>query len=467
LLAWWALHVLRVFVAERLPVQRLETVGIDGWVLGFTAMAALLSGLFFGLVPALTASGASLHESLKEGGRAGTGGRGARARSAFVIVEVAVALVLLVGAGLLVRSFSRLLAVDPGFDPNRTVTMRMGLPGSRYPEPPQRIQFFRGLFERLDALPGVDSAGGISFLPLTGLGAATGFEIAGRPKPERGHVPVCDVRVIAHDYFKAMGMPLVSGRLFTATDPADARNRVLINASMARQYWPGEDPIGKRITVSWNDAREDEIIGVVGDARHASLETEPRATIYWPYARFPYPGMTLSVKASAAIEPLVGAMVSIIREQDAELAVSEIRTMEEVVALSVAQRRLTMWLLAAFAGAALLLAAVGIYGVIAYSVTQRTQEIGIRMALGAQRRDVLRMVVGHAMTLTGTGIVIGAVAALALSRLMSGLLFATEPADPATFGAVAAVLAGVAAFASYLPGRRATRVDPVVALRAE
>jgi putative ABC transport system permease protein len=467
LLAWWALHVLRVFVAERVPIQRLEIVGIDGWVLGFTAAAALLSGLFFGLIPALTASGSNLHESLKEGGRSGSGGRGARARSAFVILEVAVALVLLVGAGLLVRSFVRLLAVDPGFDPDRTVTMRVGLPGSRYPHPAQRIQFFQRLFERADALPGVDSAGAISFLPLTGLGSATAFEISGRPKPERGQDLVCDVRVIAHNYVEAMTMPLVKGRLFSANNPGDAQNRILINATMAKQYWPGDDPIGKRITVAWSDPREDEIIGVVGDTRHAELETEPRATIYWPYARFSYPSMTLSVKASAAIEPLVGSLVSIIREQDAELAVADIRTMEEVVASSVAQRRLTMLLLSIFAGAALLLATVGIYGVIAYSVTQRTQEIGIRMALGAQRSDVLRMVVGHAMTLTAAGIAIGAIGALALSRLISGFLFDTRPADPATFAAVAAVLAGVAALASYLPGRRATRVDPVVALRAE
>jgi putative ABC transport system permease protein len=465
-LAWWALHLLRVFVAERLPIQRLETVGIDGWVLGFTAAAALMSGLLFGLIPALTASGANLHDSLKEGGRAGSGGRGARARSAFVIIEVAVALVLLVGAGLLVRSFARLLAVDPGFDPRRTATMRLGLPGSRYPQPAQRAQFFQRLFERVDALPGVDNSGGISFLPMTGMGAATRFDIVGRPKPDRGMEAVCDVRVIAHDYFQAMSMPLKKGRLFVTADPGDAQNRVLINETMARQYWPDEDPIGKRISVSWSDRREDEIIGVVGDARHF-LEKVPRATIYWPYARFSYPSMTLAVRSSAALEPLAGAVVSIVRDQDAELAVAEIRTMEEVVALSVAQRRLTMLLLAIFAGAALLLAAVGIYGVIAYSVTQRTQEIGIRMALGAQRRDVLRMVVGQSMRLTLAGIGIGAAGALALTRLMSGLLFATKPVDPVTFAAVSGVLAAVAALASYLPGRRATRVDPVVALRAE
>lgn len=466
-LAWWALHLLRVVVAERLPIQRLDTVAIDGWVLGFTAAVALLSGLIFGLVPALTAAGSDLHVPLKEGGRSGSGGRGARARGAFVIVEVAVALVLLIGAGLLVRSFTQLLDVDPGFNVNRTVTMRVGLPGVRYSQPAQRIQFFQRLFERIDALPNVQGAGAISFLPLTGLGAATGFEIIGRPKTPLGQGPVCDVRVIAHDYFKAIGMPLVRGRLFVETDPADTQSRVLINEAMAKQYWPGEDPIGRRIRVSWNDPREDEVIGIVGDTRHTELETAPRATIFWPYARFSYPSMTLAIRSSAALEPLGGAVASLVRQQDPELAVADIRTMEEVVALSVAQRRLTMLLLAIFAGAALLLAAVGIYGVIAYSVTQRTQEIGIRMALGAQRRDVLRMVVGQSMTLTLTGIAIGAGVALALTHVMTGLLFATKPADPVTFVAVSTVLAAVAAVASYLPGRRATRVDPVIALRAE
>ncbi len=467
LLAWWALHLLRVVVAERLPIARLETVGIDSLVLAFTVGASVLSGLFFGLVPALSASGSALNEALKEGNRAGTGARGNRMRNAFVVVEIALALVLLVGAGLLVRSFVGLLNVNPGFDPARTVTMRVGLPDSRYGEPAQRVQFLQRLFDRVDALPGVQAAGATSFLPLAGLGAATSFEVIGKPRAPRGEEPVVDVRVMANDYLEAMGVPLLRGRLFNDQDPTDNRNRVVINETMAKKYWPGEDPIGKRIRISWNDPREDEIIGVVGDIRNAALETEARATNYWPHARFPYGSMTLAVRTAGEATSIVNAVRRLVREQDPNLAVADVRTMGDVVANSVAERRLTMLLLTIFAGAALLLAAVGIYGVIAYSVTQRTPEIGIRMALGAQRGDVLRMVVGQAMALAAAGIAIGGIGALLLTRLMTGLLFNVKPGDPLTFAAVACVLGVVAMVASYLPGLRATRVDPVIALRAE
>jgi putative ABC transport system permease protein len=467
LLAWWALHLLRVVVAERLPIARLETVGIDSLVLAFTVGASVLSGLFFGLVPALSASGSALNEALKEGNRAGTGARGNRTRNAFVVVEIALALVLLVGAGLLVRSFVGLLNVNPGFDPARTVTMRVGLPDSRYGEPAQRVQFFQRLFDRVDALPGVQASGATSFLPLAGLGAATAFEVIGKPRAPRGEEPVVDVRVIANDYLKAMGVPLLRGRLFDEQNPTDNRNRVVINEMMAKKYWPGEDPIGKRIRISWNDPREDEIIGVVGDIRNAALETEARATNYWPHARFPYGSMTLAIRTAGEATSIANAVARLVREQDPNLAVADVRTMGDVVANSVAERRLTMLLLTIFAGAALLLAAVGIYGVIAYSVTQRTPEIGIRMALGAQRGDVLRMVVGQAMALAAAGIAIGGIGALLLTRLMTGLLFNVKPGDPLTFAAVALVLGVVAMVASYLPGLRATRVDPVIALRGE
>ena len=467
LLAWWALHLLRAVVAQRLPIQRLETVGIDGWVLGFTVGASVLSGMFFGLLPALSASGTTLTDALKEGGRSGPAARGNRTRNAFVIVEVALALVLLVGAGLLVRSFMELLNVRPGFDPSRTVTMRVSLPHSRYPEDAQYVQFFKRLFARIDALPGVEASGATSFLPLVGLGSATGFEIVGKPAPPRGNEPVCDVRVITNNYLKAMGIPLLRGRLFNEDDPADSKNRVVINETMARKYWPGEDAIGRRVKISWSDSREDEIIGIVGDTKHASLSAEARATNYWPYPRSVYGTMTLAIRTAGDAKGIVNAVTAIIHEQDPQLAVADVRTMEDVVSLSVAQQRLTMLLLTIFAGAALLLAGVGIYGVIAYSVTQRTQEIGIRMALGARRGDVLRMIVGQAMLLAGMGIVIGGVSAMLLTRLMANLLFNVKPGDPITFIAVAGVLGAVAALASYVPGRRATRVDPVIALRAE
>ncbi len=466
LLAWWGLGVLRAVAVERLPIPRLEAIGIDGWVLSFTIAASLLSGLVFGLVPALSASGTALTDALKEGGRGASSGRGHRTRNVFVVVEVALALVLLVGAGLLVRSFVALLHVDPGFDPSRTVTMRVGLPQSRYNDT-QRVQFFQRLFEKVNALPGVQGAGGVSFLPLTGLGSATRLDIVGRPPAPLGEEAIVNVRVVANGYFKAMGVPLTRGRLFNENDPADSRDKVIVNESLARQYFPNENPIGKRIRITWNDTRDDEIIGVVGDVRLTALGTEPKATNYWPYARFPYPGMTLAVRTLADAASTSNAIVRLVREQDPDLAVADIRSMEDVVSASVAQQRLTMLLLTIFAIAALLLAAVGIYGVIGYTVTQRTQEIGIRMALGARQEDVLRMVVGQAMTLAAAGILIGGLGALGLTRLMTNLLFGIRPSDPVTFVAVAGVLAGVAAVASYVPGRRATRVDPVIALRAE
>jgi putative ABC transport system permease protein len=464
-LAAGAVHVLRVVVAESLPIQRLEAVRIDGWVLAFTAAASLCSGLVFGLIPAVSASGPTLMNTLRQGGR-GASGHGTRTRAAIVVVEVAAAVVLLVGAGLLMRSFISLMNVDPGFDAARTVTMRVSLPESRYDEA-ARAQFFDRLFARIDGLPGVEASGASSFLPLNGLGAATSFQVVGKPRAPHGQEPVTDVRVVANNYFKAMGVPLLRGRLFNERDPSDAKDKIVINDAMARKYWPGEDPVGKRVIINWNNEREDEIIGVVGDVRQTALDTDARATNYWPYRRFEYPGMTIAIRAKGDPRPMVAAVRAVVREQDRDLAVADVRTMEQVVSRSVAQQRLTMLLLAVFAGAALLLAAVGIYGLISYSVTERTQEIGIRMALGAQQGQVMRMVVGHALLLTVVGIAAGGTLALAMTRLMSKLLYSVSPGDPLTFAATAAVLTAVAGLAGYVPGRRATRVDPATALRTQ
>ena len=467
LLAWWALHLLRVVVAERLPVQRLEFVGIDGWVLGFTLLASLSCGIVFGLIPALSAAGFGVNDALKEGGRTGSAARGVKTRSAFVVLEVALALVLLVGAGLLIRSFVHLINVDAGFQRDHTVTMRVSLANSRYPDAAKRTQFYHNLFERIDGLPGVQAAGAVSFLPMVGLGAATGYEVVGEPPAPAGQEPVCDVRVITNEYFKAMGIPLLRGRLFNEQDAADSTNKVIVNEAMARKHWPNQDPIGKKIKISWNDTREDEVVGVVGDVRHQGLDAIPRSMTYWPHARFAYPSMTLAVRTAGESGTVVSAVSRAIREQDPDLAVADVQTMDEVIDKSVAQRRLTMLILGIFAAAALVLAAVGIYGVISYSVTQRTQEIGIRLALGAQRSDVLRMVMRQSAVLALVGIAIGAAGAFALTRLMSDLLFQVKPFDPLTFAAVSGLLAGIAMLASFVPGRRATRVDPVVALRAE
>jgi putative ABC transport system permease protein len=466
-LAWWALLALRTSVAERLPIARLEQVGINGTVLLFAAGAAVISALIFGIAPALTSAGAKLTDTLKDGGRGGSAARGARVRAAFVVVEIALALILLVGAGLLLRSFVTLQRIAPGFDPARTMTMRVSIPGTKYPDAPRQQAFFNQLFERLDAIPGVIATGSTSFLPMAGLGAATGFEIVGQPKPQVGQEPVTDVRVVDHNYFKAMGVPLIRGRAFDAGDDGSNVRRVIVNQTLARRHFPGQDPIGKHIIVNWFDPGPDEIVGVVGDVRQQDLETEPRATIYWPPGRFTYPFATVAIRTAGDPRTIVSAVTGALHQLDPNVAAADVRTMEDVLDASVAQRRLTMLLLATFAGLALLLAAVGIYGVIAYSVAQRTQEIGIRMALGAQRGAVMRMVIGQAMTLAGIGLVAGGIGAWMLTRLMQKLLFGVTPSDPLTFAAVAAALAVVAALAASVPGLRATRVDPVVALRAD
>jgi putative ABC transport system permease protein len=466
LVAWWAVRFLRVAAAERLPIPRLELVTIDGWVLSFTVAASLLSAVIFGIVPALMGAGAHLSPALKEGGRTGSAARGSRARGAFVVAEVALALVLLVGAGLLVRSFARLLDVSPGFEPEKTITMRVSLLPAKYPGNDAPAQFFDRFFQEIGRLPGVQAAGAVSWLPLTGLGAATSMVVLGQPVPPRGQEPVTDVRVLSHDYMKAMGIPLLRGRLFSGSDPADARGRVVVNETFARQYWPNEDPIGKRVHINW-DELDDEIIGVVGDVKHVSLDATIRPMTYWPYRRNPYGSMTVAVRTTGDPAQAVGGISAVLRRLDPDLALAAVRTMDEVVSNSVAERRLTMLLLTVFAGAALLLAAVGIYGVIAYSVTQRTQEIGIRMALGAQRADVLRLVVRHALVLVAVGVAAGAAGALLLTRLMSGLLFDVRPTDPLTFAVVSGILIAVALAASTFPGLRATKVDPVIALRAE
>jgi len=298
-LAWLGVIALRTTVADKLPVARLDEVAINGKVLLFTLGAALVSALIFGIAPALTSAGARLTDALKDGGRSGSAARGAKVRSAFVIVETALALVLLVGAGLLLRSFVALLGVDPGFDASRTMTVKVSIPQAKYRDAPRQQAFFNQLFEKIDAVPGVVAAGGTSFLPLAGLGAATGFQIVGREKPAPGQEPVTDVRVVTHDYFKAMGVPLKRGRLFDARDAGTGVRRVIINEAIAKKYFPGEDPIGRSIIVAWNDEGPDEIVGVVGDVRQQDLETEARATIYWPPSRFTYPFMTIAIRTAA------------------------------------------------------------------------------------------------------------------------------------------------------------------------
>ncbi|HEX8561277.1 MAG TPA: ABC transporter permease [Pyrinomonadaceae bacterium] len=443
--------------------------GVNPTVLLFTLAVSLLTGVTFGVAPAIETSRLSLSESLKESGRGDVGGgRAGRVRGALVVAEVGLALVLLVGAGLMVRSFLRLQAVNPGFDASNLLTMRVMLPETKYPEAGRQIEFFRQATARIRTLPGVQSASAVSALPFADLGAATSFTVEGRPAPPPGDKLTTDLRVADENYFRVMNIPLVSGRAFTEQEAVEDRKVAVVNETMARKYFPGEDPVGKRILVSMgSEPAPTEIIGVVGDARYDRLEGELRPMVYWTPPRFTYPSMTIVVRTVGDPGALGPAAVREIRAVDKDQPVSDVRTMESWLAESTARTRFGTLLLGAFACAALLLAAVGIYGVISYSVAQRRNEIGLRMALGAQARDVLRLVVGQGMRLVLAGVALGLLGALALTRLMAGLLYGVAATDPPTFAANALLLVAVSLLACYVPARRATRVDPLTALRRE
>ena len=467
LIALWGVEAL-VSLSPRNLIG-IERVGLSLPVLGFTFLVSLLTGVIFGLVPAIEASRLNLNESLKEAGKSSMGTpRSQRIRSIFVVAEVALALVLLVGAGLMIQSFRRLQSVDPGFNARSVLTMRVILPRRKYVEDGQRIAFFRQAVERIGHLPGVESASAVSYLPFAGLGAGTNFFIEGQPKPPPGQDFICDVRVTDENYFRTMGIPVLAGRTYTAQEAQEARKVVVISEALARKYFPGEDPIGHRIAIYMKDDPEPtEIIGVVADSKTNALDEETQPMVYWPHAELAYGGMTIIARTTGDPLSLAAAAQREIQIIDKDQPVSEVRTMEGWLSESVARTRFGTFLLSVFAAVALLLAAVGIYGVMAYSVTQRTHEIGIRMALGAQRRDLVRMVVGQGLTLTLIGVGLGLVAAFGLTRVMTSLLFGISATDPATFGGISMLLALAALLACLIPARRATRVDPMVALRYE
>jgi putative ABC transport system permease protein len=467
MLAWWGIGALAALSPSDLI--NLENVSLNLSVLSFTLLVSLLTGIIFGLVPAFEATKLNLTESLKEGDKGASGNaRTRRLRNAFVIAEMALALVLLTSAGLLIRSFMRLQTVNPGFEADRLLTMRVVLPGRKYREEYQRVGFFKQAVERINRLPGVESAGAVSFLPFAGIGAATGFTVEGRPEPEAGQRPTTDVRVTDAGYFRAMNIPLISGRVFTEQEATEKRNVAVINDAMARKHFAGEDPLGKRVTVRMGEnPAPTMIVGVVGDVKHRSLDQEVKPMVYWPHPELAYTTMTIVVRTQGEPLGLAAAAQREIQAIDAEQPVSDIRTMEQLLAASVARARFNTLLLGIFAALALVLAAVGIYGVMAYSVTQRTREIGIRIALGARGADVLKMIIGQGMTLALIGVCLGLVASFALTRLMSSLLFGVSATDPLTFTGVSLLLAAVALLACYIPARRATKVDPMVALRYE
>ena len=467
LLAVWGVDLLLALNPDTVP--RAREIGIDESVLGFTLGISLLTGILFGLVPALQASRTDLTETLKEGGRSSaTGARLRSARSILVIAEVAVALVLLVGAGLLLRSFSRLLNVDPGFQTDNLLTMQIALPATKYREPQQVRSFYGQLIERVKNLPGVQSAGAVSNLPLSGSVTSGNFQIEGRPVPPGTPSPHSDRRAATADYLSTMRISLLKGRYFTDRDVADAPQVAIIDETMAKLYWPNEDPVGRRLTFEGGDnPRWREIVGVVGPVKHKALDADLRGQLYFPHAQSSQAGMYLVVRAANDPMSLASTVRAAVRAVDVDQPVYNVRAMKEVLDNSVAQRRFSVLLLGIFAGVAMVLAAVGLYGVMSYTVTQRTHEIGIRMALGAQGGDVLKMVLGQGTVLALTGIVIGLIAAFALTRVMSSLLFGVSATDPVTFATIALLLAGVALLACYIPARRATKVEPVVALKYE
>jgi putative ABC transport system permease protein len=483
-LALWGMDLLLAAIPIDIPFWM--KFDLDGRVLGFTAACSLLTGFVFGTVPALEASNPDLNETLKEGGRSGVGPGRHRLRSLLVVAEIALSLVLLVGAGLMMRSFLSLQRVEAGINPEGVLTMYIALPGARYREPEKRIAFFSQLLERIRAIPGVQSAGTDSGLPLAGNNWGRSLTVEGRPVLPVGEAPMINHCVISPGYFSAMGIPILKGRDFDERDsrsapkvpqlavhgefmPGSSSGVTIIDERLAREYWPDEDPIGKRIRFGPPEDNEPwhTIVGVVGEVRHERLDAATRKSVYLPFAQMPIDRSALAIKTSGRPENLIGAVLSQVRELDPDLPVTRVMPMTEVVARSVWQPRLYTALFGVFAAVALILATVGIYGVMSYAVTQRTREIGLRMALGAQRHDVLKLVLRQGILLAAIGVGIGLAAAVALTRLMSTLLFGVTATDPITFAAVSVLLAGVAVGACFVPALRAAKVDPMAALRYE
>jgi putative ABC transport system permease protein len=465
LIAAWCLPFLRLITPGTIP--RLEEVRIDGPVLLFSFALCIVTGIAFGLVPSFQASRRDLHETLKEGGRGSTdSGRGGRARRIMVIAEVAVALVLVTGAGLLIKSFVRLTRVNPGFDSHNVLTIPLTLPSTRYAEPEKRAEFVRQLLERIQTLPGVESAAAVSHLPLFTPPRFVFFCPEGHVCQGLGKDPIIALRLATPDYFRTMHISLLRGRAFEDKDAMGATPVVIIDQLTAQHYFPTSDPIGQTLQNS-RDMIPMQIVGVVADAKFTTLNAPNVEEMYMPHRQSPWSSMTLVIRSASNPQPLVTAVRQKIAELDPDLAVAGIQTMDEIVSASVAQPRLLTALVGAFAGFALLLAAIGIYGVMAYSVSQRVHEMGIRMALGASPHDIFALIVGHGMRLVLTGVALGFVASFGLTRLLATLLFGTSATDPVTFAGIATVLIAVALLASYIPARRATRVDPLVALHYE
>jgi putative ABC transport system permease protein len=449
----------------------LQTVGLNFTVLGWTLGVSLLTGIIFGLAPALHVSRLNLNDSLKEGGKseAGQASGSRRLRNALVVSEIALAVVLLASAGLLIRSFVRLQQVDRGFVTDNVLTMVVRLPEARYREDPQLVQFFSQTLERVRQLPTVRSAGMVNYLPLYGgLGSSTAFKILGQPEPPPGQEPSTDVRVADSGYFGTLGIPLLRGRNFSDSEQREAKHVILINEALARQHFPNQDPIGQRLDVSmFEKPTPAEIIGVIGNVRYDSLIDEAPPAVYFPHPDLAYPFMTLVVRTDGDPATIAPAIQREIRTLDPNQPLSDVRTMNQVMSEWVERSRFNTLLLGLFAGLATLLSAVGIFGVMNYSVALRTRELGLRLAVGAQPRRVLLLVLKQGLALTIVGVGLGLVAAFGLTRLLSGLLFGVGAFDVTTFASISLLLVIVSLLACYLPARRAMRIDPLSALRYE
>ena len=463
LLALWSKDLLVAFSPGDIP--RLEEARLDAKVLGFTIGLTLLTTFLFGLAPALQASKPDLVSTLKEGGQKG-GSQGGRVRSVLVVAEVALALVLVIGAGLMIRSFLRLQQVDPGFNANNLLMLSVGLPGAKYPEDSQAITFFEQAEQRLKALPGVLEVGATNVAALKGSGYTNDMTIEGRPPED--YVREIRHKTVTPDYFRAMGIQLLSGRQFDKSDNATS-STIIVNEAFARRCFPGEDPVGKRVKFAkpTEPGTWETIVGVVRSEKQDSLGTEPKPESYKTQLQEPSSSMTLVIRTAGDPKALIGAARDQIRALDKDLPPYNVKTMDEAVYESLVRERFTTLLLIVFAGLALTLAAIGIYGVMSYAVNQRTHEIGIRVALGAQTRDIFKQVIGRAMRLAAAGIALGLAASIALTRLMASLLYGVSTTDPLTFASIAIVLLGVSLLASYIPARRATKVDAMIALRYE
>lgn len=464
LLAIWGIDLLLALSPDGTP--RLSEVRLDYQVFAFTLLLSVMTGVVFGLFPALAASKADLNQTLKEGGRSATAGSGRhRLRSALVIAEVALALVVLIGAGLLIKSFARLQKVSPGFDPNGLTTMLIWLSDAKYLEASRRVAFMQQLRTRLGVLPDVQSVAIANDLPIRGNDSSNFPIIEGHPTPAPHERILTGVHVISPGYFRAMGIPLLKGRELTERDNQNAPPVMVINETAARRLWPGEDPIGKRLMFGSDNSPWIEVIGIVGDVKHDGLHEDAGPHVYGSHLQVPWP--TLKVAVRSRLDPAMVA--TIVRREtqgiDPSQPVSDVKTMDEIMADSVAPRRFALTLFSLFAGVAMVLTVIGIYGVLAYIVTERTPELGIRMALGAQTHNVLRLVAGQGLKLALSGVGIGLLGALALTRLMKGLLFEVSATDPLTFALIALLLAGVALLACWIPARRAAKIDPIVALR--